>query len=77
MGRPHKDKKIHQIEDEYCNLTKFGQDWTENKKFFIIGQKEVRTPFLKNAASNNDMVHFNVISNTASAVLFYLLHKKQ
>ena len=25
---------------EYCNLTKFGQDWTENeKKILGIGQK--------------------------------------
>ena len=22
--------------DEYCNLTKFGQDWTENKKILSL-----------------------------------------
>ena len=27
------------------NLTKFGQDWTENKKKLFQGQKVVRTPF--------------------------------
>ena len=31
---------------------KFGQDWTENKKKIIIGQKVVKTPFLKNVASS-------------------------
>ena len=40
------------------NLTKFSQDWTENKKFFIIGQKVVRTPFLKNAASSWEKVRY-------------------
>ena len=30
---------------EYCNLTKFGQDWTQNKKILSQGQKVVRTPF--------------------------------
>ena len=36
-----------------ANLTKFGQDWTENKNKIIIGQEVVRTPFLKkNFASN-------------------------
>ena len=38
---------------ECYNLTKFGQDWTENKKKIIIGQKVVRIPFLKNAASRH------------------------
>ena len=33
------------ITHEYCNLTLFGQDWTENKKILLQGQKVVRTPF--------------------------------
>ena len=24
---------------EYCNLTMFGQDWTENKKFLLQAKK--------------------------------------
>ena len=31
--------------DEYCNLTKFGQDWTEKKKKFH--HKVKKDPFLK------------------------------
>ena len=37
---------------EYYNLTLFGQDWTQNKKDLLQGQKVVRIPFLKNVASN-------------------------
>ena len=40
----------------------FGQDWTENKKKFIIGQKVVRSPFLKNAASSRMIECFFLIS---------------
>ena len=31
---------------EYCNLTKFGQDWTENK-FFLSECKILAGPLLK------------------------------
>ena len=33
------------LNHENCNVTKFGQDLTENKKFLSQGQKVVRTPF--------------------------------
>ena len=49
---------------EYCNLTKFGQDWTENKKK-IYRPKSSKDPFLKNAASNISyfMHHFYFFDN--------------
>ena len=46
---------------ECYNLTEFDQDWTENKKI-IIGQKVVRTPVLKNAASSI-IYNFGAISH--------------
>ena len=36
---------------EYCNLTKFGQDWTENK-FFYQNAKFWQDPFLNFVDSN-------------------------
>ena len=44
---------------QYCNLTKFGQDWTENKKKLAQGQKVVRTPFLKDVACRQ--IYFSII----------------
>ena len=36
---------------EYCNLTKFGQDWNENK-FFYQNAKFWQDPFLNFVDSN-------------------------
>ena len=42
---------------EYCNLTKFSQDWTENKNFLSEAKNVVRTPFLKNNASSSFILY--------------------
>ena len=38
------------MSSEYCNLTKFGQYWAENKKIFITMQNFSRTPYFKDSS---------------------------
>ena len=40
---------------EYCNLTKFGQDWTENKNFYHYA-KFWQDPFLNFANSSKEYI---------------------
>ena len=50
--------------EDYCNLIKFGQDWTESKKEFNAIQNFSRTLFLKK-------LHLEV--NAMQYIIYFLL----